>query len=118
VPAFDVLMLGVGPEGHVASIFPESPAAVDLGIVVAVLNSPKPPPTRLSLTFTALNSAREAWLLAAGAEKAHAVRLALTGTAPLQLPAAGVTGRAGTWWLLDEAAAAMLPPGIGRPATG
>lgn len=118
VPAFDVLMLGVGPEGHVASIFPESPAAVDLGIVVAVLNSPKPPPTRLSLTFTALNSAREAWLLAAGAEKAHAVRLALTGTAPLQLPAAGVAGRAGTWWLLDEAAGSMLPPGIGRPATG
>ncbi|MDX6210312.1 MAG: 6-phosphogluconolactonase [Frankiales bacterium] len=118
VPAFDVLLLGVGPEGHVASIFPESPAAVDQRAVVAVRNSPKPPPTRLSLTFGTLNSAREAWLLAAGAEKAPAVQLALAGTPAQQLPAAGIAGRAGTWWFVDEAAASQLPPGLGRRATG
>jgi 6-phosphogluconolactonase len=117
VPAFDVLLLGVGPEGHVASIFPESPAVVDRRVVVAVRNSPKPPPTRLTMTFGTLNSAREAWLLAAGEEKAPAVHLALAGTAADQLPAAGIAGRSGTWWWLDEAAAAQLPPGLGRPVT-
>jgi 6-phosphogluconolactonase len=111
VPTFDVLMLGMGPEGHVASIFPESPAAYAEGVVVAVRNCPKPPPTRLSMTFRTLNSAREAWLLVAGSEKAPAIHEALSGTAPDQLPAAGIAGRAGTWWFLDEAAAAELPAG-------
>ena len=66
-------MLGIGPEGHVASIFPESPAAYAQGTVVAVRNSPKPPPTRISLTFPAIRAAREVWILASGAEKAEAV---------------------------------------------
>ena len=109
-PSFDVLLLGLGPEGHVASIFPESPAPVDQRVMVAVRGSPKPPPTRLSMTYGTLNSAREAWLLAAGAEKAPAVALALAGTAAIQLPAAGIAGRSGTWWWLDEASAAQLPP--------
>lgn len=117
VPAFDVLLLGVGPEGHVASIFPESPAAVDQGVMVAVRNCPKPPPTRLSMTFSTLNRAREAWLLGAGTEKAPAVALAFAGTGALQLPAAGIAGRAGTWWFLDEASAAQLPPEVRRTAT-
>ena len=116
VPTFDVLMLGVGPEGHVASIFPESPASVDQRVVVAVRNCPKPPPTRISMTYGTLNSAREAWLLAAGPEKADAVGRAFTGAAALQLPVAGIAGRAGTWWFLDEASAAQLPPGTGQPA--
>jgi 6-phosphogluconolactonase len=117
-PAFDVLLLGVGPEGHVASIFPDSPALTDDRAVAAVRNSPKPPPTRLTMTFRTLNSAREAWLLAAGAEKAPAVQQALTGTPVHLLPAAGVAGQAGTWWFLDDASAELLPPGTGRSATG
>ncbi len=111
VPAFDVLLLGVGPEGHVASIFPESPASVDQRVMAAVRNCPKPPPTRLSMTYGTLNCAREAWLLAAGAEKAPAVARAFAGTPSLQLPVAGVAGRESTWWWLDEASAAQLPPG-------
>jgi 6-phosphogluconolactonase len=109
VPPFDVLMLGIGPEGHVASIFPESPAAYATGSVVAVRNSPKPPPTRISLTFSAIQAAREVWVLASGAEKADAVAEALSGVSQDKLPAAGARGRDRTLFLLDEAAAAKLP---------
>jgi 6-phosphogluconolactonase len=110
VPAFDVLMLGIGPEGHVASIFPESPAAHATGSVVAVRNSPKPPPTRISLTFSAIQAAREVWILASGGEKAEAVAEALSGVSQDKLPAAGARGRDRTLFLLDPAAAAQLPP--------
>jgi len=110
VPAFDVLMLGIGPEGHVASIFPESPAAHATGSVVAVRNSPKPPPTRISLTFSAIQAAREVWILASGGEKAEAVAEALSGVSQDKLPAAGARGRERTLFLLDSAAAAQLPP--------
>jgi 6-phosphogluconolactonase len=109
VPAFDVLMLGIGPEGHVASIFPDSLTAHATGSVVAVRNSPKPPPTRISLTFSAIQAAREVWILASGAEKADAVAEALSGASQDKLPAAGARGRDRTLFLLDEAAAAKLP---------
>ena len=85
--------------------------------MVAVRNCPKPPPTRLSMTYRTLNSAREAWLLAAGDEKAPAVHQAFSGAGALQLPVAGIAGRAGTWWWLDEASASQLPAEA-RPATG
>jgi 6-phosphogluconolactonase len=110
VPVFDVLMLGIGPEGHVASIFPESPAAHATGSVVAVRNSPKPPPTRISLTFGAIQAAREVWILASGAEKADAVAEAVSGVSQDKLPAAGARGRDRTLYLIDEAAAGQLPP--------
>ena len=102
-------MLGIGPEGHVASIFPESPAAYATGSVVAVRNSPKPPPTRISFTFSAIQAAREVWILASGAEKADAVAEALSGVSQDKLPAAGARGRDRTLFLLDQAAAAKLP---------
>jgi len=110
VPAFDVLMLGIGPEGHIASIFPGSPAAHAGGSVVAVRNSPKPPPTRISLTFGAIQAAREVWILASGAEKAEAVGEALSGVSQDKLPAAGARGLDRTLFLIDEAAASELPP--------
>ncbi|MFB9318521.1 6-phosphogluconolactonase [Cryptosporangium minutisporangium] len=110
LPKFDVLLLGVGPEGHIASIFPESPAAYDEGLVTAVRNCPKPPPTRISLTFGTITSADEVWLLAAGAGKAEAVGLALAGAGRVQIPAAGARGGVRTLWLVDEAAAVKVPP--------
>ena len=116
VPAFDVLMLGIGPEGHVASMFPGMPAVYDNRPVVAVRGSPKPPPTRISLTFRAIQAAREVWILASGEEKAEAVALALSGVSQDKLPAAGARGSERTLFLLDEAAAAKLPADIGRPA--
>jgi 6-phosphogluconolactonase len=115
VPSFDVLMLGIGPEGHVASLFPGMPAVYDNRPVVAVRGSPKPPPIRLSLTFASINAAREVWILASGEEKADAVAMALSDAGPVQVPAAGARGRQRTLFLIDQAAAAKLPADIGRP---
>lgn len=115
VPAFDVLMLGIGPEGHVASLFPGMPALYDNRPVVAVRGSPKPPPVRISLTLASLQAAREVWILASGAEKSGAISLALSGAGPVQLPAAGARGRQRTLYLLDATAAAKIPSDVGRP---
>ena len=113
VPRLDVLLLGMGPEGHVASIFPGSPAVTDERPVVAVRNCPKPPPTRVSLGYPAINAAEEVWLLVSGEGKAPAVAQALGGASADEVPAAGVSGRRATRWLLDRAAASKLPPSPG-----
>jgi 6-phosphogluconolactonase len=117
VPTFDVLLLGVGPDGHIASLFPGSPALYDDRAVVPVRASPKPPPTRLSLSAPSINAAREVWLVAAGEEKAAAARMALAGAGATAVPAAGVRGRSRTLWLLDRAAASKLPPSLARIAS-
>jgi 6-phosphogluconolactonase len=117
VPVFDVLMLGMGPDGHVASLFPDHPARYDERSVVAVRGAPKPPPTRISMTFPTLARGREVWFLVTGAEKAKATRLALGGAGPLQVPAAGPRGLDRTLWMLDDAAAGQLPPDFRRPAS-
>jgi 6-phosphogluconolactonase len=109
LPRLDVLLLGMGGEGHVASIFPGSPAASDERPVVAVRDCPKPPPTRVSLGFSAINAAEEVWLIVAGEAKADAVAEALTGTGADPLPAARVHGRRATRWLLDAAASSRVP---------
>ncbi len=107
VPQFDLVLLGVGPDGHVASLFPGNAGLKAEGFVTGVLDSPKPPPERVSLTFDAINQAVEVWLLAAGAEKAPAVRTA--HTAPRSdIPAAGVHGTRKTEWLLDRSSAYLL----------
>jgi 6-phosphogluconolactonase len=115
---FDVLLLGMGPDTHVASLFPEHPALHETErLAVAVHGAPKPPPTRITLTLPAIRGAREVWLLAAGADKAKAAALALSGPGDLQIPAAGAHGTARTLWMLDRAAAAELPPELYAPAT-
>ncbi len=110
LPHFDVLMLGVGEDGHVASVFPEHPVAYETRPVSAVRGSPKPPPVRLTLTLPAINTAEEVWLIAAGSDKAGSVGMALAGAGPVQLPAAGVRGVGRTLWLLDRNAAANVRP--------
>ncbi|MFH0244875.1 glucose-6-phosphate dehydrogenase assembly protein OpcA [Streptomyces sp. HK10] len=113
VPAFDVLLLGLGPDTHVASLFPGHPATEETGrAVVGVRQAPKPPPTRISLTLPALRAAREVWLLAAGEDKAEAAAAALTAGDPARTPAAGARGRARTLWILDEKAGALLPESV------
>jgi 6-phosphogluconolactonase len=111
--AFDLVMLGVGPDGHVASLFPGFPQLDADDIAVAVTGSPKPPSERISLTLPALNRNREVWFLVSGAEKADAVARALaTGDrAPdvHDLPAVGVRGSERTVWFLDADAASALP---------
>lgn len=116
-PGFDILLLGLGPDGHVASLFPESPALYDDRPVVPVRGAAKPPPLRISLSLATINTAREVWVVAAGEEKATAVRLALSGAGPTAIPAAGVSGRLATRWLLDRAAASRLPSDLARMAS-
>ncbi len=111
VPAFDVLLLGMGPDGHVASLFPGHPALGARGATTGVHGSPKPPPLRVSLTFDAIRTARQVWVVAAGSEKADAVASALASAPVETTPAAGALGTERTLWLVDAAAAAGLPGG-------
>lgn len=118
MPPLDVLLLGIGEDGHVASLFPHSPTLSATAPVVGVEDSPKPPSRRVSLTLPAIATADEVWLVVAGPGKAPAVRDALTGAGGvLAVPAAGAHGRLATLWLLDEAAAAGLPADLARPRT-
>ncbi len=117
VPEFDVLLLGVGPDAHVASLFPSHPALHEREqSVIGVRGAPKPPPLRVSMTFPSLCAARDVWFLVSGADKAGAVGLALSGAGPLQAPAAGVTGIRSTTWFLDRDAATHVPSALIRPA--
>jgi 6-phosphogluconolactonase len=91
----DLVLLGLGPDGHTASLFPGSPALNATSLVVAVHGAPKPPPDRVSLTLVALRSARRVVVLATGSEKADAVRRAIEGAVP-----AGMIENAE--WLVSE----------------
>lgn len=111
---FDICLLGMGPDGHVASLFPEHPSSYAEGRVIPVRSSPKPPPERISLTLEVINRSAEVWFCVTGADKADAARLALSGAGPIQVPAAGVEGQDRTLWLIDRAAAAELPPNLAQ----
>jgi 6-phosphogluconolactonase len=115
-PRFDVCLLGMGGEGHVASVFPSSPAVYETELpVVAVHNCPKPPPTRVSLTLPTIRRSSDVWLLVTGDAKAAAVAMALGGAGEVQVPSAGATGTQRTLWLLDRAAAGKLPRDLVAP---
>lgn len=106
---FDVCLLGMGPDGHVASIFPEHPSFSTPGRVIAVRDSPKPPPDRISLTLEVINTSAEVWFVVSGADKAAATEVALVGTGTTEIPAAEVSGAVHTVWLLDQESASQLP---------
>jgi len=111
---FGLVMLGLGPDGHVASLFPgHDSLEVDDQIALAETASPKPPPERVSLTFGALNRSERVWFVVGGADKADAVRRALaehgsvaeTPARGIGAPAPGVPdGPEITWWIDDPAA--------------
>ena len=109
-PSFDICFLGVGPDGHIASLFPDRPeiSLVDVS-TVAVRDSPKPPPDRISVTRPVINSSQRVWMVLAGADKASALGLALAGASYLSVPAAGAKGRRRTVLFVDDAAAAQVP---------
>ncbi|HEX3732873.1 MAG TPA: 6-phosphogluconolactonase [Mycobacteriales bacterium] len=115
LPQFDVLLLGMGGEGHTASIFPESPAVYDTRVVTAVHGCPKPPPTRITFTLPTIRTAEEVWILTAGEGKAPAVGLALQGAGETQIPVAGARGQRRTMWFLDRAAATEVPNELRTP---
>jgi 6-phosphogluconolactonase len=109
-PNFDVHLLGMGPEGHINSLFPDTAAVHETArMVVPVEDSPKPPPQRITLTLPAIQRSREVWLMVSGAAKADAAAAAIGGASPASVPAAGAVGLETTLWLLDEEAASKLP---------
>lgn len=105
---FDVVMLGVGPDGHVASLFPGHSAQRSSGSAVAVHDSPKPPATRVSLTAQRLSDAREVWFIVSGEDKAPAVANGVAGAPATQDSTGLVRGQLRTLWLVDEAAASAV----------
>lgn len=109
-PDFDLHLLGMGGEGHINSLFPHTAATAEtVKSVVAVEDSPKPPPRRITLTLPVVNRSRAVWFLVAGADKAEAVAAAHAGADPADWPCAGAHGTEETIWFLDDGAASTLP---------
>jgi 6-phosphogluconolactonase len=109
-PRFDLVLLGLGSDGHTASLFPGSRAVAEKERWVMAVRAPVKPSRRLTLTLPVINRARMVWFLVAGAEKASALRSVLMESPqPQRCPAAGVRPINGgvTWWA-DAAAAARL----------
>ncbi len=113
-PPFCISILGLGEDGHVASLFPEHPGLRETRPAFAVTDSPKPPPVRVSMSFDVINRADEVVVIASGAGKADAVGMLINDPGPLAVPAAGVHGRSLTLLAVDLDAAAHLPAGLTR----
>jgi 6-phosphogluconolactonase len=110
-PSFDVCFLGVGPDGHIASLFPDrAEIQITDRSVVAVRDAPKPPPERITMTRPVINSSKRVWLMLSGTDKASALGLALAGASYASVPAAGAKGRKRTTFFVDQAAASQVPP--------
>lgn len=106
-PKFDLVLLGMGPDGHVASLFPGHEGKAYGAEVIAEADSPKPPAQRLSFSYEALNGADRIWFTVAGSDKAQAVREVIENV-DCQLPAAKVLGRLETVWFVDASASSLL----------
>ncbi len=116
-PRFDITFLGVGPDGHIASLFPDHAAIHETErAVVAETNSPKPPSQRLTLTLPVINASDRIWLVLAGSDKASALGLALAGANINDVPAAGAEGRRRTVFFVDQEAAAEVPENLIAPS--
>jgi 6-phosphogluconolactonase len=113
LPRFEITFLGVGPDGHIASLFPERGGIREKELtVISVRNSPKPPPERLSLTLPVINSSQRIWLVLAGADKASALGLSLAGANANDVPAAGANGVRRTDFHVDSEATAEVPENL------
>jgi 6-phosphogluconolactonase len=103
-PEFDLAFVGMGPDGHVCSLFPGKPDPAEGVLVLAEHDSPKPPAQRLSFTYEAMNSVAELIFVVAGADKASAVKQVFDENAE-KLPAAMIAGKTRTIWFIDQTAA-------------
>jgi 6-phosphogluconolactonase len=110
LPRFDLILLGMGPDGHTASLFPHTAALVERQRIVVANRVPQLNTDRLTLTLSVLNHARQVMFLVAGGDKADALAAVLEGPpAPERYPAQSVRPTDGDLiWLVDEAAAAKL----------
>jgi 6-phosphogluconolactonase len=105
---FDICLLGLGPDGHVASIFPGHPSEEPTTArVIEVTEAPKPPADRISLTLPVLSRSTEVWFLVSGSDKARAVELAVNGDP--SIPGGRVRGVEATRFFVDDEAASLLP---------
>lgn len=102
-PHFSIALVGMGPDGHICSLFPGKPDIATGVQVIAEHDSPKPPPQRLSFSYEAMNSVDELWFVIAGADKQDAVSVAF-GDSPESLPVGRVTGKKKTVWFIDQSA--------------
>lgn len=110
IPRLDLILLGIGPDGHCASLFPGHPGLhQDETAIIPVRESPKPPPERLSFTFRALGAIDRVWVVAASADKADAAARAISGADPESTPSSRPRGLVETVWWLDAGAASTLP---------
>ena len=106
---FDVTILGMGPEGHIDSIFPHTPAVAETGaLAVGVRDCPKPPPERMTFTLPAVRRSRHVIVVATGEGKAEAVANGIGGADPAEWPVAGAVGTVSTTYHLDGPAASHL----------
>ncbi len=105
--SFDICLLGVGDDGHVASIFPNHPSFKATGKVIGVTNAPEPPQEHISLTLNTLNQSKRIWVIASGISKSAVIKRAAQKDP--NLPLSHVNGQISTQWWLDEDAAAELP---------
>jgi 6-phosphogluconolactonase len=102
-PNFSLAFVGMGPDGHICSLFPGKPEIAAGVRVIAEHDSPKPPPQRLSFSYEAMNSIDEIWFVVAGADKQDAVSVAF-GENPEQLPVGRIHGKSKTVWFVDQSA--------------
>jgi len=105
--SFDVALIGMGPDGHICSLFPGRVDLEEHSPILAIRNSPKPPPERITVSMPVMRACPEVWLTTAGEGKAEAVGRAFAGASPLDLPVAGILGPS-TRVYLDQAAASQI----------
>lgn len=105
--SFDIALIGMGPDGHICSLFPGRIDMDEASPILAIRNSPKPPPQRITVSMPVMRACGEVWLTTAGAAKADALGAAFAGASPLEIPVAGILAPT-TRVFLDEAAAAKI----------
>ena len=105
--SFDIALIGMGPDGHICSLFPGRVDLEEPSPILAIRNSPKPPPERITVSMPVMRACPEVWLTTAGSAKADALGRAFAGASPLDIPVAGVLTPI-TRVYLDEPAAASI----------
>ena len=105
--SFDIALIGMGPDGHICSLFPGRVDMDEASPILAIRNSPKPPPERITVSMPIMRRCPEVWLTTAGSAKAEALGRAFAGESPLDLPVAGILSPT-TRVYVDEAAASRL----------